>query len=305
MHNGMDVAITGASGFVGRRLAARLLAAGYRLRLLGRTGRLAPGTGSENVRAFAWDPMAGPPPAEAIAGCDAVIHLAGEPVAQRWSDDVKRRIRDSRVTGTRNLVAGLRAANPIPETLICASAVGFYGDRPGETLTESSAAGTGFLPEVCREWEREAEAVRELGVRVAAIRIGLVLGAGGGALEKMLPPFKMGVGGRLGAGTQYMPWIHLDDLCALFEFALDHALHGPLNGSAPNPVTNAEFTRVLAAALHRPAIFPVPQLAVKVLYGEMSQILFFSQRVLPRAAEAAGFRFQYPELAGALANVLS
>jgi uncharacterized protein (TIGR01777 family) len=226
-------------------------------------------------------------------------------VAQRWSDDVKRRIRDSRVTGTRNLVAGLRAANPIPETLISASAVGFYGDRPGETLTESSPPGTGFLPEVCREWEREAEAVRDLGVRVALIRIGLVLGAGGGALEKMLPPFKLGVGGRLGAGTQYMPWIHLDDLCALFEFALVHPLHGPLNGSAPNPVTNAEFTRVLASTLHRPALIPVPRFAINLLYGEMAQILFQSQRAVPRAAESAGFRFKYPELGAALADVLS
>jgi len=301
----MEITITGASGFVGRRLSARLMAAGHRLRLLGRTGRLTPGTESANVRAFVWDPMAGPPPAESLAGCDAVIHLAGEPVAQRWSDEVRHRIRDSRVTGTRNLVAGLRAANPVPETLISASAVGFYGDRPSETLTESSAPGAGFLPDVCREWEREAEAVRDLGVRVAMIRIGLVLGSDGGALEQMLPPFKMGVGGRLGPGTQYTPWIHLDDLCALFEFALDHPLHGPLNGCAPNPVTNAEFTRVLASSLHRPAIFPVPRFAINLLYGEMAQILFNSQRAVPRAAEAAGFRFKYPDLGVALADVLS
>lgn len=303
----MKIAITGASGFVGRRLTARLTKAGHAVHLLGRSARSKVASITPaGTRSFVWDPVAGPPSADALAGCDAVINLAGEPVSQRWNPEVKRRIRESRVAGTRNLVAGMAAAFPRPTVLVSASAVGYYGDRAAEVLTESSAPGKGFLPEVCDEWERAALAARSAAsARVALIRIGIVLGPEGGALAKMLPPFRFGLGGRLGDGNQWMPWIHLDDLCALFEFAVLHPVEGPLNGVAPNPVTNAEFTRELGQTLHRPAIFPVPRFAVSLLFGEMAQIVFASQRAVPRATEAAGFRFAYPQLGPALRAVLT
>ena len=277
----MKIAVTGASGFIGRRLSARLTAAGHTVLPLKR-GFSAPD----------------------LDDCDAVVNLAGEPVAQRWTAEVKREIHDSRVNSTRKLVGALGAERR-PRILVSASAVGYYGDRGDEVLTESSSPGQGFLPEVCVEWEREALAARERGVRVAMIRIGLVLGPGGGALEKMVTPFRFGVGGRLGSGAQWMPWVHLDDLCALFEFALTLPVEGPLNGAAPNPVTNADFTRALARTLHRPAILPVPRFAIDLLYGEMAQILFASQRVVPRAVEAASFRFHFDDVAQALRAVLT
>jgi len=276
----VNIAITGASGFIGTRLSARLTAAGHTARPLKR-----------NYGAGELD------------GCDAVVHLAGEPVAQRWSAAVKTRIRASRVDGTRRLVAALGSERR-PRILVSASAVGYYGDRGDEVLTESSTPGEGFLPQVCVEWEREALAARDRGVRVAMVRIGLVLGPGGGALSQMVTPFRLGVGGRLGSGKQWMPWVHLDDLCALFEMALALPLEGPFNGAAPNPVTNADFTRALARTLHRPAILPVPRFAVNLLFGEMAQILFNSERVVPRAAEAAGFRFHHEEVDEALRDVL-
>ncbi len=277
----MNIAITGASGFIGTRLAAQLAAGGHAVRPLKR-----------NFNAAELD------------GCDAVVNLAGEPVAQRWSDAVKQRIRESRTLGTRRLVEALGAAGR-PKVLVSASAVGYYGDRGDEVLTEASVAGQGFLPEVSVAWEREAVAARERGVRVAVVRIGLVLGPGGGALEKMVTPFRFGVGGRMGSGRQWMPWVHLDDLCALFEMAVSLPMEGAFNGAAPNPVTNADFTKALGATLHRPAVVPVPRFAIDLLFGEMAQILFASQRVLPRAAEAAGFRFHYGEVAEALKAVLT
>lgn len=302
----MKIAITGASGFLGRRLVERLAASGHDLHLLGRSsgGRT---TAPAGARRFVWQPMEGPPGTDALAGCHAVIHLAGEPVSQRWSAEVKRRIRESRIIGTRNLVTGIAAAPAAsrPAVLVSASAVGYYGDRGDEVLTESSAPGSGFLPEVCAQWEQEAlTAQTAAGTRVALIRTGLVLGIGGGALEKMLPPFRLGFGGRLGSGRQWMPWIHIDDLCALFTFAALQSINGPLNGAAPNPVSNRDFTRALGRALFRPAIVPVPRLAVELMFGEMAQIVFASQRAVPRAAEAAGFRFTYPELGPALESVL-
>lgn len=276
----MNIAITGASGFVGTRLSARLTASGHTVRPLKRNYG-----------------------GEALDDCDAVVHLAGEPVAQRWTAAAKARIEGSRTEGTRRLVTALGSQRR-PRILVSASAVGYYGDRGDEPLTESSPPGEGFLPEVCVKWEREALAAQDRGVRVALIRIGLVLGPGGGALAKMVTPFKFGVGGRLGSGAQWMPWVHLDDLCALFAMALSLPLAGPFNGVSPNPVTNADFTQALAATLHRPAIFPVPRFAIDLLYGEMARILFDSQRVTPQAAEAAGFRFHFKDVAEALRNVL-
>ena len=274
----MNIAITGASGLIGRHLMQSLAEAGHSLRALSRQAL----------------------PVE----CDAVIHLAGEPVAQRWTAGAKQLIRDSRVAGTRNLVEALAALPRRPEALICASATGYYGSRGDEVLTESSAPGSGFLPEVCVAWEREAQAAEAFGMRVVRVRTGIVLDSNGGALVRMLPPFRMGVGGRLGSGRQWMSWIHLEDLAALFQFAVENQVRGPLNGVAPNPATNSDFTRELARALRRPAVIPVPEFALRLLFGEMADVLLASQRVAPGAAEAAGFRFRFPQLAPALADLL-
>jgi uncharacterized protein (TIGR01777 family) len=298
----VNITVTGASGLIGRRLLKNFRSAGHGVLVLSRHAgtNLPPGVGLA-----AWDPMQGTPPEEGLRNADAVVHLAGEPVAQRWNDTTKRRIRESRVQGTRNLVQGMAAMRNRPKALICASAVGYYGSRGDETLREESAPAAGFLPEVCVAWEREAVAAEALGIRVVRIRIGIVLDARGGALKKMLPPFRMGVGGKLGDGRQWMSWIHLADLASLFQYAVENPVNGVFNGVAPNPVSNAEFTRELARAVHRPAIFPVPVFALKLLFGEMSEVLLGSQRAIPAAAQAAGFRFRFPELGGALADVLS
>jgi uncharacterized protein (TIGR01777 family) len=297
----VNITITGASGFVGRRLLKTLAQGGHSVHVLSRHSgtNLPPG-----VRISVWDPMKGPPADDGLRDADAIIHLAGEPVAQRWNAEVKRRIRDSRLTGTRNLVEGIAKLTRKPKVLISASATGYYGSRGDARLDEASAPGTGYLAEVCVEWEREAFAAQALGVRVAAIRTGIALDPRGGALRKMLTPFRLGVGGRMGDGKQWVPWIHLDDLIGIYVFALESAASGPLNGAAPGSVTNAEFTRELAKALHRPAIFPVPKAALKLLFGEMADVLFDSQLVLPKQTEAAGFKFRYPMLGAALRQLL-
>jgi uncharacterized protein (TIGR01777 family) len=295
----MIVAISGASGFIGRSLSQRLLADGHSLALLSRReGKDAPG-----IRSFAWTPGTAPPP-ESLASADAVIHMAGEPVAQRWTAAARQRIRSSRVDGTRRLVETLAALPRRPEVLVCASAVGYYGDRGDEVLTESSAPGTGFLAEVCQAWEVEADRAAGLGMRVVKVRTGVALAPHGGALARMLPVFRAFAGGRIGSGRQWMSWIHLDDLVSLMAFALTHPVQGPINGTAPQPVTNVEFTKALAGVLHRPAVFPVPGLVLKAAFGEMAQVLLGGQRVLPEAARSAGFVFQHPELALALTSLL-
>ena len=258
------------------------------------------------VIAFRWEPVAESPPDAALEGVDAVIHLAGEPVAAaRWTDEQKQRIRDSRVKGSRNLVAGMRATPRPPKVLVSASAVGFYGDRGNEILNESSNPGSGFLSEVCLEWEAQAARARELGVRVAFVRTGVGLSPSGGALEKMLAPFKLGLGGRLGDGRQWFPWIHIEDVVGIFLHALmSPAVDGPINGVAPGIVTNDEFTRELARALNRPVFFPVPHLALRVLMGEMAEIVTASQRVAPQVALDTGYQFKYPNLRPALESLL-
>lgn len=287
----MIVAITGGTGFIGNALVEALKARGDQVRLLSRTRG-----------PYLWDPLAGPPPPEVLDGADAVVHLAGETVSQYWTAAAKRRIRESRVVGTRNLVEGLRRMSAPPRVLVSASAVGFYGDRGDEILDESSAPGTGFLPEVSQVWEAEANAASGLGIRVVTKRTGVVLHPGGGALAKMLLPFKLGLGGRLGSGRQWMPWVHLDDQVGLTLFALDTpSLSGPVNAVAPDPVTNAEFVRALGRALRRPAVIPAPAFALKMALGEMAQIVLSSQRVVPRALEQAGYVFRYPRLPDALA----
>jgi uncharacterized protein (TIGR01777 family) len=297
----VKIAISGASGLIGRRLLKNLSAAGHSMHVLSRHAgtNMPPG-----IKLSAWDPVKSQPPEESLRDAGAVIHLAGEPVTQRWTAAAKQSIRESRVMGTRNLVQAIEKLPRRPEALICASAVGYYGSRGDEVLNESSAAAGSYLAEVCQAWEKEAQAAEALGVRVVRVRIGVVLDSRGGALQRMLPPFRMGVGGRLGSGKQWMSWIHLEDLAAMFQFALEHPVRGAFNGVAPYPVSNSEFTGTLSQALHRPAIFPVPAFALKAIFGEMSEILLASQRVTPASAEAAGFRFRFPQLAPALADLL-
>jgi uncharacterized protein (TIGR01777 family) len=248
--------------------------------------------------------MQGPAPVDALQNADAIIHLAGEPVAQRWNSEVKRRIAESRSIGTRNLVDSLSRLDRKPAVLISASASGYYGDRGEETLTESSAPGSGFLPDVCVAWEREALKAEALGIRVVLMRTSIVLHPDGGALKQMLPPFKAGVAGRLGSGKQWMPWIHIDDLIRLFLFGSQTpGLKGPVNANA-GAVRNEEFTADLARVLHRPAVIPTPIFGLKLLFGEMASVLLASQQMVPEAARRAGFEFQHPTLPGALADLL-
>ncbi len=294
----MNITLTGASGFLGKPLIRSLQAERHALRVLGR--RPIPGLPFSQ-----WDSLSGEPPEESLASTDAIIHLAGEPVAQRWTPEVKQRIRDSRILGTRHLVHALSMQSRRPTVLICASAIGIYGSRGDEMLTENSRPGEGFLAEVTADWEKEADMAEALGIRVVKIRIGVVLGKDGGALAKMLPPFRMGVGGKLASGKQWMSWVHIDDLVGMIQFALaNEKVHGAWNGTAPQPVTNAEFTSKLAEVLHRPALLPVPAFALRLLFGEMASVVLASQRVLPEAAKSAGFKFQFPDLASALQDVI-
>ena len=297
----MKIAISGASGFIGRRLLKTLANAGHELHVLSRHAgtNLPPG-----VRLSIWNPATGEPPPDSLRDAEAVVHLAGENIAQRWTPEARRRIRESRVEGTRNLVRALSRLPSRPGALICASAIGYYGSRGDEVLTESSPAGEGFLTEVCLEWENEALAAESLGMRVVRMRTGVALDARGGALARMLPPFRLGVGGRVGDGRQWMSWIHLDDLAELFRFAVERPMRGAVNGVAPNPAPNSEFTRALAGALRRPALLSVPGFALRALLGEMADLLLGSQRVVPNAAETAGFLFRFRQLEPALADLL-
>jgi len=278
----MNVAITGASGFIGRAVAENLRDSGHIVRAVSLRGGLEPG---------------------ALAGVNAVVHLAGEPVAQRWTAAARDRILRSRVEGTRALVAAMRGQPP--QVLISASAVGYYGSRGDEVLTESAPHADDFLGRVAAAWEEAAQAAESLGVRVARLRIGVVLGPSGGALARMLPPFRLGVGGRLGSGHQWMSWIHIDDLLALIAFLMkESTVRGAFNATSPFPVTNREFTRALAEAVHRPAILPVPAFALRWIFGEMSQVLLASQRAFPDAAQRAGFVFEHPDIYAVLAQLV-
>ncbi|MCW2995496.1 MAG: hypothetical protein JWQ18_2991 [Conexibacter sp.] len=303
----MNVTLTGATGLIGTKLVRALRDHGDTVTVLSRSPEKAQAL--LGVEAVAWNPLAGPAPAEALRGRDAVVHLAGEPVAQRWSDDVKHAILESRETGTRNLVAGLRAVGAEGaggvRVLVSSSAVGYYGKHGDEAVPESTPAGDDFLAGVCVAWEREADAAAELGLRVVKIRTGVVLDAGGGALKTMLPPFKLGVGGPVAGGEQYLPWIHVDDLVGLYLHAVtDASWSGAYNGSAPEPVTNKAFSKALGRALHRPAIAPVPAFAIKLLYGDMAEIVTEGQRAVPERPLAGGFAFAHADLDAALADAL-
>ncbi len=300
----MDVLISGATGLVGGRLTARLAAAGHRCRALSRDPAHARARVPALAEAYPWSPTEEPPPPEALRGVDAVVHLAGESVVGRWTEAKRRAIHDSRVIGTRNLVTALRALEA-PPTLVSASAIGFYGDRGDLPLTESAPAGEGFLADVCRGWEAAAAEAEALGARVVRLRIGLVLGARGGALDAMLRPFRLGLGGPLGGGLQWWSWIHLEDVVGLIEQALvDDRLRGAVNATAPQPLRQREFARVLGRSLGRWAVLPVPRRALELALGDFASELLASRRVLPRAAEEARFAFAYPALEDALADLL-
>lgn len=297
----MKVAVTGATGLIGRRLVPELLARGEQVTVLARDPERAGQTLGPAVETAAWDALGGPAPAAALAGSDAVVHLAGEPIAQRWSEQAKRRIHSSRDEGTRNLVAGIEAAEPRPRVLVSASGSGYYGPRGDEVVDESTGPGADFVAEVVKAWEREAMRATNLGLRVACLRMGVVLATGGGAIAKMLTPFRLGVGGPVAGGRQYLPWIDLDDVVGMYGAALeDGRWSGAINASAPEPVTNARFSKALGRALGRPALLPVPGLALRLLYGEMAELVTTGVRMVPKRATELGYRFRRPDLDAAL-----
>jgi uncharacterized protein (TIGR01777 family) len=298
----MKVLVTGASGLIGTALVSHMAAHGDKVLRLVR--RAQPNRPDEIV----WDPASGKLDGDRLQGMDAVVHLAGENIASgRWTAVRKRRILESRIEGTRLLARRLAALHKPPQVMISASGVAIYGDRGNEILTEESGSGSGFLADVCRQWEREATALDEGPVRLILLRMGMILSSEGGALARMLPPFRFGVGGRLGAGKQYMSWIALDDLVDVIRFAIDSpSLHGAVNAVAPAPVTNQEFTRALGNVLKRPTLFSVPSFAVRFLFGEMGQELLLSSiRVVPGRLLASGFRFRFPEIEAALLHTTS
>jgi len=292
------ILVSGVSGPIGAALLPSLRQRGYEITRLIRGN--ANGSGQ-----IAWDPSK-PLSPEAVSGFDAVIHLAGESIVGRWTDAKKKRIRDSRVLGTEHLSEALAKAAKRPRVFISGSAIGYYGDRGEEILKEDSASGTGFLPEVCREWEAATQLATAAGIRTAFIRTGIVLSSVGGALPKMLLPFKLGVGGTMGDGQQWWSWIDVHDMVgAIHHILLTDLLHGPVNLVAPKPVTNAEFTKILARVLHRPAIFPMPAFAARLAFGQMGdELLLASQRVEPDRLIESGYPFQYVELEKSLAGVL-
>lgn len=297
----MKVAITGSHGLIGSALVPRLTAAGHTVIRVVR-GAAGPGEAS-------WDPAGGTIDIAALGGVDAAIHLAGVGIAdRRWSTAHKAAVLDTRVQGTRVLAEALARLEPRPSVLLSGSAIGYYGDRGGEDLTESSEAGTGFLAEVCRQWEAAASPADDAGIRVLRLRTGIVLSPAGGALAKQLPLFRLGVGGRLGSGRQYMSWIALDDDVAAIAFALTaDGLRGAANLTAPNPVTNAELAAAIGRALHRPAALPVPAAALKIALGRQmaTEMLLGGAKVLPRALQEAGYAFAHPEVEEALGTMLS
>jgi uncharacterized protein len=303
----MRVTITGATGLIGRAFINGLLDRGDEVVALSRDADRARRVLGGPVEAHAWPrPAEEPPPEAALAGADAVVHLLGEPVAQRWSAETKERIRRSRVAATHWLVQGLLALAPErrPGVLVSQSATGFYGPRDDQPVDENAPAGNDFLARVVVAWEQEALRAGP-DVRVALTRTGVVLSADGGALAKMLPFFRLGIGGPVAGGRQYVPWIHLDDVVGAMRFCLENdAAAGPVNLAAPHPVTNTELSRTLGRVLKRPAILPVPALALKTLYGEMAQIVITGQRVLPARLQQLGYGFRHPDLAPALRDVL-
>ncbi|MBD0371230.1 MAG: TIGR01777 family protein [Pyrinomonadaceae bacterium] len=297
----MKILVSGASGLVGNAVVGRLSSRGAHVLRLVR--KPSPDQSSEIL----WNPQKGIEAAGKLEGLDAVIHLAGEPIAEgRWTEDKKRRIRESRVVGTKILAEALAGLERKPSAFLSASAIGYYGSRGSEILTEESRPGDDFLAEVCREWEEATTPAARAGIRTVQMRFGIILSSKGGALTKMLMPFKLGIGGRLGSGEQYMSWIAIDDVVGVVEHLLDtDSLSGPVNTVAPSPVTNREFTKALGDVLSRPTIFPVPKFAMRLAFGEMADVaLLASQRVEPARLKASGYVFKYPELKEALRHIL-
>jgi uncharacterized protein len=301
----MKVIVTGSTGLVGRALVRSLLADGHEVTRLVRgdaQGFRAPGTAAVH-----WDPERGEIDARALEGHDAAVHLAGEPIAEgRWDEAKKRRVLESRANGTRVLSEALAGLSEKPAVLVSASATGFYGDRGAEVMREESASGEDFVSEVCREWEKGTLAASRAGIRVVHLRIGLVLSAEGGSLPRMLTPFKLGLGGKLGDGRQYVSWITLEDLVGVIRRALeDKHLHGPVNAVAPGALTNAEFTKAIGRALGRPTFMAVPAFAARLAFGEIAdELLLASTRVEPARLKEAGFEFKHPGIDEALRSVL-
>jgi uncharacterized protein len=297
----MKILVSGSTGLVGKALVSSLTGAGHQVTRLVRSQ---PGAGEKDIY---WDPAAGSLDSSRLEGLDGVVHLAGESIAEgRWTAEKKARIRNSRVKGTQLLAEALAQRAQRPRTLICSSAIGYYGDRGAEILREDSRPGSGFLPDVCREWEAATKPAADSGIRVVNLRTGLVLSSSGGALPKMLPPFKLGAGGKLGTGQQYMSWIAIDDMVGTIQHALEKTtLSGPVNAVSPHPVTNLEFTKTLGRVLSRPTLFAVPAFAVRLMFGQMGEdLLLASARVEPARLAGSGYVFRYPVLEGALRHVL-
>ena len=299
---GWRILVSGVSGPIGAALLPALQASGAQITRLARASSR---QRSADERRIAWDPEQALS-SDAVLGFDAVIHLAGESIVGKWTAEKKKKIRDSRVLGTRNLGSALVQAKQKPRVFVSSSATGYYGDRGDEVLSEESASGQGFLPEVCREWESATRAAADAGIRTVQIRTGVVLSPRGGALGEMLTPFKLGVGGRIGSGKQWMSWIHVQDVVgAILHILTNEGLRGPVNMVGPEPVTNAEFTKTLASVVSRPAIFPIPALVVKIAFGEMGEtVLLGSQRVEPRRLMASGYAFSFLSLRSALENLI-
>lgn len=298
MNTAPKVLVTGSSGLVGRPVCASLARKGYQVIRLVRAG-------SSAQDAISWDPEK-PLAQESVSGFDAVVHLAGESIVGRWTEKKKKAIRDSRVLGTKNLAEALAKAPLRPRVMVCASAIGYYGHRGDEILREDSTSGTGFLPEVCAEWEAAGKPAEDAGIRTTKMRFGIVLSKEGGALAKMLTPFRLGLGGNMGNGRQWWSWVDLQDVVGAIEHALKtDSLRGPVNVVSPNPVTNAEFTKILASVLARPAIFPMPALMARLALGEMAdELLLASQRVEPGKLLGTGYIFRWPELRQSLQDRL-
>lgn len=301
-----SVLLTGGTGFIGQKLTRALLARGDRVIVLSRDPARTRGRLPQGAEALAYDPEHEGPWLDEVGKASAVVHLAGENVAQRWSDDARRRIISSRVESTRLVVEGMRRADKKPDVFVCASAIGFYGPRPGtERLTETSSRGQGFLADVVEGWEAAAQPAESLGVRTIMLRIGIVLGEGGGPLEKMIVPFKMFAGGPIGDGSHVISWIHADDVVGLILFCLDKPeARGAINAVAPHAVTNAELSKAIGRAMHRPSWLRVPETAIKIAMGEASEFLTTGQRVLPQRATELGYEFRWPNLDPALASIL-
>lgn len=303
----MKVLITGATGFVGNKVIKALHKHGHQAVVLTRNVQKAGVRLPHSCEIFYWDPNKQIFPQEALAQVNAVIHLAGENIAEgRWTEDKKEQIKNSRVSSTRALMNGIRNSTTKPDVLVSASAIGIYGDRKDEILMENSAKDCGWLADVCYLWEKEVSKAQEMGVRTVALRIGVVLGHDGGAMKKILPPFRMALGGNLVDGKQWMSWIHLDDLAEMFVHAIENPdLRGPYNAVSPHPVTNKVFTETLAKVVNRPVFFPVPRFVLKLALGEMSSILLNSQYVSSNRIWKSGFKFRYPALENALTEICS